>query len=310
MAAEPTPVLITGAGGFVGQALVRALAPARPIIATDHAGLDGLAMPGVTTLPGDIADPHLLARLTANPLAAIIHLATVPGGAAEADPALAARVNIAASMALLDAAAAHGHRPRVIFASSIAVFGEPLPPLVDDTTPVRPMLRYGAHKAMMEEWIATLTRRGAVRGLSLRLPGILARPLAPSGMKSAFLSNVFHALQAGEPITLPVSADATCWLLSRRALIGQIAACLDWAEDPLSARLNLPAQRVRMGDMVAEIARQTGADPALARYAPDPLIEAAFGAQPPLATPAADALGLRHDGNLAALVASALAELS
>lgn len=307
MAAEH--VLITGAGGFVGQALVRALAGTRPILATDRTGLDCADLPGVTALPGEIDDPALVARLTAEPLDAIIHLATIPGGAAEIDPALAARINVAAPMALIDAAAAHGNAPRLLFASSIAVFGDPLPPHVDDATPVSPMLRYGAHKAMVEEWIATLTRRGAVRGLSLRLPGIIARPLAPSGMKSAFLSNLFHALKAGEPITLPVSDEATCWLLSRGALVAQLVTALDLPHDPATARLNLPALRIRMGDLVAEVARQTGADATLATYAPDPEIEAAFGAQPPLSTPAADALGLTHDGSLATLVAHALADL-
>ena len=94
MAAER--ILITGAGGFVGQALVRALAGTRSIVATDRAGLDDLTMPGVTAMPGEIDDPALVAALTAEPLAAIIHLATIPGGAAEADPALAAKINVAA----------------------------------------------------------------------------------------------------------------------------------------------------------------------------------------------------------------------
>jgi nucleoside-diphosphate-sugar epimerase len=309
MAADPAPILVTGAGGFVGQALVRALAGTRRVIATDRTGLDCAGLPHVIAMPGDIDDPALVGQLTAEPLGAIIHLATIPGGAAEIDSALAARINVAAPMALLDAAAAHGNTPRLLFASSIAVFGDPLPASVDDETPVRPMLRYGAHKAMIEEWIATLTRRGALHGLSLRLPGIVARPLAPSGMKSAFLSNLFHALKAGEPIALPVSADATCWLLSRRTLVAQLMAALDLPSDPATSRLNLPALRVRMGDLVAEVARQTEADPALATHAPDPAIEAAFGTQPPLTTPAADALGLRHDGDLAALVAHALADI-
>lgn len=309
MHARPGPVLITGAGGFVGRALVRALAGTRPILATDRAGMDFGRLPGVTTITGEIDDPALVARLAADPVAALIHLATIPGGAAEADPALAARINVAAPMALFDALAAHANAPRLIFASSIAVFGDPLPAHVDDAAPARPMLRYGAHKAMLEEWIATLTRRGDVRGLSLRLPGIIARPLAPSGMKSAFLSNLFHAMKAGEAISLPVSAEATSWLLSRRALTAQLVAALDCPADPASTRLNLPALRVRMGDLVAEVARQTGADPLLASHAPDPAIEAAFGAQPPLSTPTADALGLAHDGDLAALVARALADL-
>lgn len=310
MAADrPRHVLVTGAGGFVGQALVRALAGDGRVTATDRAGLTFADLPGVTLLPGDLGDADLIARATAQPLDAVIHLATIPGGAAETDPALAARINVAASMALMDAAALHGNHPRVLFASSIAVFGEPLPPQVDDDTPLRPMLRYGAHKAMIEEWIATMTRRGAIRGLSLRLPGIVARPKGPSGMKSAFLSDLFHDLRAGRPICLPVSPDATCWLLSRRTLTGQLVKALALPEDPADARLTLPALRVTLRDLVAEIARQTGSDAALVSHAPDPAIEAAFGKQPPLATPRADASGLHHDGSLAALVAHALADL-
>jgi hypothetical protein len=128
-------------------------------------------------------------------------------------------------------------------------------------------------------------------------------------MKSAFLSNVFHALKAGEPIALPVSAHATCWLLSRRTLIGQLQHALTVADGSCDARLTLPALRIAMRDLVAEVASQTGSDPALVSHQPDPDIEAAFGRQPPLFTPRADALGLHHDGSLAALVSHALADL-
>jgi nucleoside-diphosphate-sugar epimerase len=310
MAADlPLRILVTGAGGFVGQALVRALVADHQVIATDRDGLAFGDLRNVHAMAGDLGDPALLMGVTQHPVDALIHLATVPGGAAEAQRMQGSHINVTVAVALIDAVAAHGNRPRVLFASSIAVFGDPLPPRVDDDTPASPMLRYGAHKAMVEEWIATMTRRGEIDGLSLRLPGIIARPKGPSGMKSAFMSDVFHALKAGAPVTLPVSADATCWLLSRSTLVANIIAALGLPQDPADTRLNLPALRVAMGDLVAEIARQTGADPALAHYAPDAAIEAAFGAQPPLTTARADALGLRHDGDIAALVAHAVAEL-
>ncbi len=310
MATKPKQrILVTGAGGFVGRLLVNALAKEHNIVATDRVGLDTLELPSVTALSGDLDDPALIEAVTAEPLDAIVHLATIPGGAAEAEPALGNLVNVAASIALIDAAATHENCPRLLFASSIAVFGDPMPAQVDDDTAVSPMLRYGAHKAMMEEWIATLTRRGAIRGLSLRLPGIVARPLGPSGMKSAFMSNLFHEMKEGCNITLPVSSAATCWLLSRPSLINQLVAALAFRHDPDDARLNLPAMRVMMGDLVSEVARQTASDANLVTYDPDPAIEAAFGKQPPLFTPRADALGLRHDGSLPDLVRNALADL-
>ena len=290
-------IVVTGAGGFVGQALIRALGGAHDIVALDTALRGG---------GGDITDPAVLAVTFADGCDAVVHLATVPGGAAEGDPALAKRVNVDATMALVEAAAAAGDSPRFVFASSIAVFGEPLPSAIDDATPLAPRLVYGAQKAMMEQWLATQTRRGAIDGVSLRLPGIVARPQAASGMKSAFMSDVFHALRADAQFTAPVSPGATMWLMS----VGRVAANLVHAlANGPHAPMTLPALRVRFADLVAEIARQTGRSTDLVSYHPDPALEAAFGHQPPLATPAADAAGFAHDGSLPALVASALASL-
>ena len=241
------------------------------------------------------------------PSHAVIHLASVPGGAAEQNPTEAKRVNIDATMSLIEAAAATGIRPRFIFASSIAVFGDALPPQVDDDTPLAPRMVYGAHKAMMEAWIATQSRRGAIDGISLRLPGIVARPAGPSGMKSAFISDVFHAARARHDFTAPVSADATMWLMSVDCIAANIAHALTCPTE--TAALTLPALRVRFGDLVRGIALATGSDPALVNYNPDLVLEAAFGNQPPLTTPAADTLGFHHDGNVTALIASALATI-
>lgn len=291
-------IIITGAGGFVGRTLIAALSDSNDVTAVDH------RLFGIEGIEGDIIDREIIARAFAGGCDAVVHLATVPGGAAELDPTLAKRVNVDATMALVVAAATTGTCPKFIFASSIAVFGDPLPLTVDDGTPIAPRMIYGAHKAMMEEWIASQSRRGAITGLSLRLPGILARPEAPSGMKSAFMSNLFHALKAGDAFVAPVSPDATMWLMSAHRIAQNIIHALTLNGEALT--ITLPALRVRFADLVAEIAQQTGNDVRLVSYAPDAALEAAFGKQPPLTTPKADSLGFAHDGSLRTLVASAL----
>lgn len=294
-------ILITGAGGFVGRALVTALRDSHDIVAVDS------RLGNIQGIEGDITDPFVIATAIAGGCDAIVHLATVPGGAAESDPALAKAVNVDATMALIDAAAASGNQPKFVFASSIAVFGDPLPTVVDDDTPVAPRMFYGAHKAMMEAWIATQTRRAAIKGLSLRLPGIVARPRATSAMKSAFMSDVFHALRDGEELVVPVSPDATMWLMSVDCIACNIVHALGLDAD--GEAITLPALRVSFGDLVAAIASRTGQDPELIRYQPDAALEAAFGRQPPLFTTKADCLGYTHDGTLQALVATALSTI-
>jgi D-erythronate 2-dehydrogenase len=148
--------------------------------------------------------------------------------------------------------------------------------------------------------------------VTVRLPGILARPKGPSGMKSAFMSDLFHALRAGEPFVCPVSEDATIWAqsVSRCAANLLHALTLDSRLMPITRVVTLPAQRITMGALAAEIAKQCDVSINLVTYRPNAALEAAFGAQPPLATPAADHAGFAHDGDLATLVASALATIA
>lgn len=287
-------VIVTGAAGFVGRALTARLR-------RDGHQVVGVDVAGGADATGDIADPRFVADLLADGCDALVHLATVPGGAAEDDPAAAKRVNLDATMAL--AAAATGRCRRFVFASSIAVFGDPLPDAVDDATPPAPRLIYGAHKAMAEMWLATLARRGDLSSLALRLPGLVARPPGPSGMKSAFMSDVFHALAGRRPCVMPVSAAATMWLMSVECAAANLAHALTVMA---TGAVTLPALRVTMGDLAAEIARQAGADPALVTCDPDPTLQSGFGTQPALATPAADRLGFAHDGTLADLVTKGL----
>lgn len=227
------------------------------------------------------------------------------------------RINIDAMYDLLEAAKAAGRaggtRPRVVYASSIAVFGDPLPASgVDDTTPLAPKMVYGGHKAMMELAINMMHQRGEIEGVTVRLPGILARPKGPSGMKSAFMSDLFHALRAGEAFTCPVSEHATIWAQSVSQCAQNLlhALTMDAGLMPHTRTVTLPAQRIMMGDLATEIARQCGTSADLVTYRPDAALEAAFGAHPPLATPAAERAGFAHDGDLATLVANALSVIA
>ncbi len=303
-------ILITGAGGFIGRELLSVLADSgEELVALDYK-LGGIAeRQGLTCVEADLCDRATLARLFDGSVNKVVHLAAVPGGAAEADPAASKRVNIDATLDLLDLAAAQGNCPRVVFASTIAVFGDMPSEGVDDATALRPQMIYGMHKAMIEIAMATLSRRGAIDGISLRLPGILARPLGPSGMKSAYMSEIFHALKNGQPYTLPVSTKAQMWLMSVTQCARNLAHALsfDTGLAPENRVATLPALRVSMQELVHAILRATGADPGLVSYEPDLPLEAAFGSQPPLETRAAAVMGMKHDGDIPALVANALA---
>lgn len=311
-------VLVTGAGGFVGQVLVRSLlthgvagrAVSR-VIAADLAFPEGLRDGARMQLcRGSLADPAFCAGLAAQPLDAVFHLASVPGGAAERDYALGRAVNLDASLALLEALQAQPAPVAFVYASSIAVFGEHLPARVDEQTPAAPALTYGAHKLACELLVADASRRGWVRGCSLRLPGVVARPGDGAGLMSAFMSQIFWKLQAGEPLVVPVRADGTAWWISAECCAANLvhAAQLHPAAMPPGRVFLMPALHASVGDVVGAICDRVGPQRrALVRYEPQDLVQRLFASYPPLSTPAADAAGFRSDGNLACLVQRCLA---
>ncbi|MDP3908644.1 NAD-dependent epimerase/dehydratase family protein [Novosphingobium sp.] len=298
-------IIVTGASGFLGQAVLPLLA-GHDVVATDL-----MLSPGVIGVPGDIADPQLQAALFADGCDAVLHLASMPGAAVAANPARGWQVNLHAAHDLAAQAARAGNRPRFVFASSIAVLGE-LPPdrSVDDATPLAPVSDYGALKAMAECWLARQHRTGALSVISLRLPGLVARPGAGEGFGSAFLSTMFGAIAAGRHVELPVSAAATPWLMSVRIAADNMVHALGVPDLTLPdiRALTLPALRPRMAELVAAIAAHAGTQPQV-HYNRQAAVEQAFAAYPPLCSQAAIAAGFRSDETLAALVAHAM-ELS
>jgi nucleoside-diphosphate-sugar epimerase len=314
-------ILITGAHGFVGRNLVRRLlrdgavapgaAPFSRLTLVDLGQDAAIDDPRVRFVGGSIADDAVLRAAFADRVDHVFHLASVPGGAAEKSYALGLDVNLRATLAMLELLRTQPAPPaRFTFASTIAVYGAPLPAVVDDRTPMRPGLSYGAHKLVDEILIQDYSRRGWIDGRIVRLPGIVARPPEPSGLLSAFMSDIFWKLKAGERFTCPVSADAVGWWMSVRCCVDNLlhAASLDAARVAPRRDYTLPVLRIRIGELVEGLARRFGDDRrGLVTYVPNETLEQAFGRYPPLDAGAAQGIGFRHDGDIDALIENALA---
>lgn len=311
-------VLITGAAGFVGQALARRLADTPLALGAPLGRLvlvDQVAPPGTGRgLAGDLADPAFVRDIAAQRCDLVFHLASVPGGLAEREQALGRRVNLDATLDLFDALGRHGtaggRTPVLVFASSIAVYGTGLTDIVDARTPPRPALSYGAHKQMAEIALADATRRGLLDGRSVRLPGIVARPRGPAGQASAFMSELMHALAAGERMRCPVRPSATAWWMSAACAVDNLLHAARLAPQPHDAgrAWQLPVLHLRIDAVVDALAERFGADRrALVDYQPDEGIEAVFGRYPPLDDRPARAAGFSDDGSADRLIARALA---
>ena len=201
-----------------------------------------------------------------------------------------------------------GHKPVLVFASSIAVFGT-MPDLVTDDTPLKPQMSYGAHKVVGEVMINDFSRRGWVDGRSLRLPGVLARPPAETGQLSAFLSDIIREVSQGHTFVCPMSPQAKTWASSLPNIVENLihGAAVEESKLKENRTFTLPTLCFSMADMVDAIGsvyQQNAKE--LVSYEPNSMIENLFGRFPPLETPAADEVGFQHDGSLNQLVERAL----
>lgn len=323
-------VVVTGAAGFVGIGLVRRLLSddvsfGRRIrrltlldrdlraLRADLSILRGGAIE-IRESTGSFGDAAVLDRTLDTPVDVLFHLAAMPGSAAERHPELGREVNLAAPLRLFDRLAIEPtdvrRPPRVVFTSSIAAYGCLGTAEVDEDVRPRPTLSYGAHKWMIEIDLSDKSRRGELDARSIRLPGIVSRPPAETGHGSAFMSQVFHRLSAGERFECPVGPAATCWWMSHECCVDNLLHAAGMTV-PVEAGVDrvwqLPVLRVTMGDIVAAIGSQLGRTvDHLVDWQPQEGIERLFGALPALATPRAERDGFRSDGNVDRLVARAL----
>jgi nucleoside-diphosphate-sugar epimerase len=267
-------VLVTGAAGFIGRRLTAALLQGGELqVDGDRHSIGRLTLldvaPGaaiqdsrVRPLTGEVDDRGLLEQAIDRDTGVIFHLAAVVSGAAEADFELGMRVNLDASRALLDVCRARGHAPRVVFTSSVAVFGGDLPSVVLDSTAVTPATSYGTQKAIVDLLINDYSRRGFVDGRALRLPTISVRPGRPNAALSSFASGIIREPLNGEPSVCPVAPETKMWLLSPKSVV---ACLIKAAEIPgtalvLNRSLNLPGLSIRVGEMVAALERVAGSE--------------------------------------------------
>ncbi|MDY7545171.1 SDR family oxidoreductase [Glaciimonas sp. CA11.2] len=307
-------VVITGGAGFLGQRLARqllaqgtlpdskgALQTITKIVLVDIVAATGFDDARIAQITGDIADSALLERAITTDTAAIFHLAAIVSGQAESDFELGMRINLEASRLLLERCRLCGHQPRVIFTSSVAVFGGDLPAVVQDNTALNPQSSYGAQKAIAELLLNDYSRKGYVDGRVLRLPTISVRPGKPNKAASSFASGIIREPLNGESTVCPVGPEVRLWLLSPRKVIACLIHGYTLTTEALGTRrtINLPGVSVTVGEMVGALERVAGSEVAKrVEWKQDPSIDRIISSWPGAwdAT-RATALGFSSDDN-------------
>jgi len=285
-------ILVLGAAGMIGRKLVERLAgdgEIGPVTLADvapppvPAGLGGRA----SARSLDLAAPGAARDLIAARPDVIFHLAAVVSGEAEADFEKGYRVNLDGTRALFEAIREEGrekpYRPRVLFTSSIAVFGAPYPARIGDDFLSAPLTSYGTQKAVSELLLADYSRRGIFDGIGLRLPTICIRPGRPNKAASGFFSNILREPLAGREAVLPVEDSVRHWFASPRAAVGFLlhAARLDLSRLGPRRNLTLPGLSATVGDQIEALRRAAGEKAVrLIRREPDPAIRAMVAGWP------------------------------
>ncbi len=278
-------ILITGAAGMIGRKLTERLAregalngqPIDTLTLTDivppqkPAGFSGT----VEARADDLPAPGVAETLVAKKPDVIFHLAGVVSGEAELDFDKGYRVNLDGTRSLLEAVRKQGHKPKVVFTSSIAVYGAPFPYAIPDEFHLTPLTSYGTQKAMCELLLADYTRRDFLDGVGIRLPTICVRPGKPNKAASGFFSGIIREPLAGMEAVLPVADTVRHTHASPRAAVGFLIHAAGLTREQLGPRINLamPGVCCTVAEQIDALKKIAG-DKVAARIRrePDPLI--------------------------------------
>jgi D-erythronate 2-dehydrogenase len=266
-------ILIIGAAGMIGRKLTARLRK-------DGAGeliLHDVVSAGPGAMVSDLSTPGEAEKLVASRPDLIFHLAAIVSGEAEADFEKGYRINLDGTRQLFEAVrkVGNGYKPRLIFTSSIAVFGAPFPQAIGDEFLNAPLTSYGTQKAIGELLLSDYSRRGFFDGIGIRLPTICVRPGKPNKAASGFFSGIIREPLSGQEAVLPVPESVRHWFASPRAAIDFLlhAASLDTAKLGTRRNLSMPGISATVGEQI-EALRKVGGEKAvrLIRRQPDPTI--------------------------------------
>lgn len=290
-------VLVIGAAGMAGRKLVEALVAKGEINGklVERLTLVDIVEPSAParfegkarTVAADLSADGVAAALAAERPDLIFHLAAIVSGEAEADFEKGYRVNLDGMRALLDAIRLESnkdpYKPKLVFTSSIAVFGEPLPAIIGETHHHTPLTSYGTQKAISELLLADYSRRGFLDGIGIRLPTIVIRPGQPNKAASGFFSNILREPLSGLEAVLPVKEDVRHWFASPRAAVRFLIHAAELDTSALGSRrsLTMPGLSATVGEEIEALRRFAG-DKAvrLIRREPDEAIARMVGGWP------------------------------
>ncbi|MDP1993185.1 MAG: SDR family oxidoreductase [Syntrophales bacterium] len=266
-------ILIIGAAGMIGRKLTTGLAKAGRVAGKEIVKLTladvikpepGVYSGAVETIAADLSAPGAAQALIASRPDLIFHLAAIVSGEAEADFEKGYRINLDGTRLLLEAIRMEGinrpYFPKLMYTSSIAVFGAPFPEAIGDEFFSTPLTSYGTQKAIGELLLNDYSRRGFVDGIGIRLPTIVIRPGKPNLAASGFFSSILREPLSGKEAVLPVSRDIRHWFASPRAAVGFLLHAAELDTQALGGRrtLSAPGLSATVGEEIEALRRVAG----------------------------------------------------